>query len=226
MRTVIISVIFALIMGQPAIADELADAKKIVTESVAFVLETMKDRSLSKEERDQKILTRLSPLFDFDSFGAYCLKGAKILSDNAYKKYASLPAAKQNAYLRKWDKRVAVAISQFREYQELFTPHIKKYYLNKLDLVLKSLEDQEIVVSIDDETSKKIGDKYIKIRSSILLDGETIGMEFWFKKVDGDWKAYNVVIGSTDLGESKGADFLSNIEAYGFDRLLEWLKTN
>ncbi len=199
MKTIMMSLLVALFLSPAVFADDVADVKKNVTESVEFVLNTMKDDSIAKDERNDRIIKRLSPLFDFRAFADYCLQG--------YTKHSKKATSEQYA-----------------KYLELFEPHISRYYLGKLDLVLKSLKDQEIKVTVKDPVRK--GKKYIIAKANVLLDGENIKMDFWFVKRNDAYKAFNIVIGKTNLGKAKRADFVVSIKNLGFDKLLEWLKDN
>ena len=65
MKIFILSVICTLLFSQPALADETNLVKKTARERINKVVDTIRDKSLDKKTRNEKIIEIISPMFDF-----------------------------------------------------------------------------------------------------------------------------------------------------------------
>jgi phospholipid transport system substrate-binding protein len=60
----------------------------------------------------------------------------------------------------------------------------------------------------------------------ITIPGEApLTVNYWFRLVNGEWKAYNVVIGGFDLVQLFRQKFGAEIDAKGLDAVIEDLAT-
>jgi len=106
-KILIFSVICTLFFFQPAFADETDSVKKNAWEKINQVIDTMKNKSLDKKTRNEKIIETISPMFDFSQM-------------------AKLSMGKKN-WLRMNKK-------QRQEFNKLFVKRLQESYLEKLDL--------------------------------------------------------------------------------------------
>lgn len=107
MRLLIFSIIFALVYTQPLMASEQGEVRDIVESNIKIVMGFIKDKSLDKQTRNQKIITSMLPFFDFDFMAKVCL---------GKKHWTSLSKARQ------------------KEFTELFVTRLKESYIEKFDL--------------------------------------------------------------------------------------------
>lgn len=97
-----------LIIGQNFVfADEVSEIREMTKEKVDIVINTLRDASLSKEEKKELILETVDALFDFDRMAKLSLG----------KKY--------------WK---SLSKSGRKEFSRLFVERLKQSYLDKLDL--------------------------------------------------------------------------------------------
>ena len=102
--------IFILILfftSSAPLADEVSDIRAMTKEKVDIVINILKDKSLSKNEKKEGILKTIDGLFDFNLMARLSL---------GKKHWKSLSKAKRN------------------EFSELFVERLKLSYLEKLDL--------------------------------------------------------------------------------------------
>ncbi len=88
-------------------ADEISEIRTMTKEKVDLVINTLRDESLSKEEKKERILTTIDGLFDFSLMARLSL---------GKKHWKSLSKAGR------------------KEFSELFVERLKQSYLDKLDL--------------------------------------------------------------------------------------------
>ena len=88
-------------------ADEVSEIRRMTKEKVDIVINTLKDNSLSKEEKKDAILNTVDGLFDFDRM-------AKLSLGKKYWKSLSKDGRK--------------------EFSKLFVERLKQSYIDKLDL--------------------------------------------------------------------------------------------
>jgi len=103
----ILSVICTLLFSQPALADETNLVKKTARERINKVVDTIRDKSLDKKTRNEKIIEIISPMFDFSQM-------------------AKLSMGKKN-----WQR---MNKKQQQEFNKLFVKRLQESYLEKLDL--------------------------------------------------------------------------------------------
>jgi len=103
----ILSVICTLLFSQPALADETNMVKKTARERINKVVDTIRDKSLDKKTRNEKIIEIISPMFDFSQM-------------------AKLSMGKKN-----WQR---MNKKQQQEFNKLFVKRLQESYLEKLDL--------------------------------------------------------------------------------------------
>jgi len=106
-RNLILSVICVFLFSQPALADETDSIKKMVQQKINAVVDHIRDKSLDKTTRNDKILKTILPMFDFSQM-------------------AKLSMGKKN-----WKR---MNKSQRQEFNELFVIRLQESYLEKLDL--------------------------------------------------------------------------------------------
>ena len=107
MRILILSAICALLFSQPAFADEADSVKRFTTEKVNEVVDQIRNKSLDKKTRNEKIIETISPMFDFSQM-------------------AKLSMGKKN-----WKR---MNTKQRQEFNKLFVKRLQESYLEKLDL--------------------------------------------------------------------------------------------
>lgn len=107
MKILIFSAICALLFSQPALADETDLVKKTAREKINQVIDTIRDKSLDKKTRNEKIVETISPMFDFSQM-------------------AKLSMGKKN-----WQR---MSKKQQQEFNNLFVKRLQESYLEKLDL--------------------------------------------------------------------------------------------
>ena len=107
MKIFILSVICTLLFSQPALADETNLVKKTAREKINKVADTIRDKSLDKKTRNEKIIEIISPMFDFSQM-------------------AKLSMGKKN-----WQR---MNKKQQQEFNKLFVKRLQESYLEKLDL--------------------------------------------------------------------------------------------
>jgi len=90
-----------------AMADEAADVQALAKRKITIVVDLIRDKSLSTEERHRRILEAVEPVFDFDQMARLSL---------GKKHWVEL------------DKKTQA------EYLQLFNARLKESYLEKLDL--------------------------------------------------------------------------------------------
>ena len=101
-----ISIILILLGSNFIFADEVSEIREITKEKVDIVINTLKDRSLSKEEKKESILKTIDGLFDFDRMAKLSLgkKHWKSLSKSGRKEFSNLFVEKlKQSYLDKLD---------------------------------------------------------------------------------------------------------------------------
>ncbi|MFH2133387.1 MAG: ABC transporter substrate-binding protein [bacterium] len=106
MRTVILSIIFALVFAQPSMASDQSEVKEIVERNIKIVIDYVKDKGLDKQTRNQKIIDTVVPFFDFDFMAKVCLGKEQwnALNDADQKKFTDLFVKRlQESYLEKLD---------------------------------------------------------------------------------------------------------------------------
>ncbi|MBU2649096.1 ABC transporter substrate-binding protein [bacterium] len=106
MRTVILSMIFALVFAQPSMASDQSEVKDIVERNIKIVIDYVKDKGLDKQTRNQKIIDTVVPFFDFDFMAKVCLGKEQwnALNDADQKKFTDLFVKRlQESYLEKLD---------------------------------------------------------------------------------------------------------------------------
>lgn len=73
MKAVILSLIGLLLVAQPVWADEVTNVRNLVAEKIVVVVDTIKDTSLDKKARNQKIIDTVAPFFSFDQMAKLSL---------------------------------------------------------------------------------------------------------------------------------------------------------
>jgi phospholipid transport system substrate-binding protein len=106
-KILIFSAICALLFSQPALADETDLVKKTARKKINQVIDTIRDKSLDKKTRNEKIVETISPMFDFSQM-------------------AKLSMGKKN-----WQR---MSKKQQQEFNNLFVKRLQESYLEKLDL--------------------------------------------------------------------------------------------
>jgi len=106
-RNIILSAICALLFSQPVFAGETDSIKKIAREKINKVVDCIRDKSLDKKTRNEKILATILPMFDFSQM-------------------AKLSLGKKN--WKRMNKK------QRQAFNKLFVKRLQESYLAKLDL--------------------------------------------------------------------------------------------
>ena len=107
MRIFILASCLALLLPPPALADEAAEVKAMTKERIGFVIGILKDTSVSKQERNAKIIAAVEPIFNFAQM-------------------AKLSLGKKH-----WK---GLSKAQRKEFVEVFSQRLRESYLEKLDL--------------------------------------------------------------------------------------------
>ena len=103
----IISIIFLFLGSNSIFADEVTEIREMTKKKVDLVINTLKDNSLSKEEKKESILKTIDGLFDFD-------------------RMAKLSLGKKH-----WK---SLSVEGRKEFSKLFVEKLEQSYLDKLDL--------------------------------------------------------------------------------------------
>ena len=104
---ILIVLLMLFFTSSSPLADEVSDIRAMTKEKVDIVINILKDKSLSKNEKKEGILETIDGLFDFNLMARLSL---------GKKHWKSLSKAKRN------------------EFSELFVERLKLSYLEKLDL--------------------------------------------------------------------------------------------
>jgi len=107
MKILLFSVIIALMMPPLIFADETAAVKKDAQQRINAVIDHIRDKSLDKKTRNEKIIAAIAPMFDFSQM-------------------AKLSMGKKNWSL--------MNPAQRQEFIDLFSVRLQESYLEKLDL--------------------------------------------------------------------------------------------
>ncbi len=107
MRAFIFSIIAALLFAQPSLANDVADVQEIVDRNIKIVIKYVKDKSLDKQTRNDKIIKTVVPFFDFNFMAKVCLE-------------------------KKHRKKLSKA--QRKEFTDSFVKRLQESFLEKLDL--------------------------------------------------------------------------------------------
>lgn len=107
MKAIHLLTLFGLLFATPALADDLTEVKNLMETRVGMVIDTLRGNHSTKEERNDKILKIVEPVFDFDRM-------AKISLGKTHWK--------------------ALNDSQRGEFSNLFTHRLQESYLEKMDL--------------------------------------------------------------------------------------------
>ncbi len=112
--TVIFAVTISLVVALPALlfapgvmASEESEVKKLTQEKITIVIDVLRNKGLSKEEKKKRIVAAVDPIFDF-------------------KRMAWLSLGKKH--------RSAMNKAQKKEFSKLFVKRLKESYLEKLEL--------------------------------------------------------------------------------------------
>ena len=186
-----------LIIGQNFVfADEVSEIREMTKEKVDIVINTLRDASLSKEEKKELILETVDALFDFDRMAKLSLG----------KKY--------------WK---SLSKSGRKEFSRLFVERLKQSYLDKLDLYTDEevvvdeanqkkknrVEVLTYLVSKDDKMEMKYKLYKHKKKGWLVYDVEVLGVSIvqtyrsqfsgYLKKKSMD-ELMNLLRSSDDLG--------------------------
>ena len=107
MKVLVSSLIIALLLFQPAFANEIAAVKTNAEKRINAFINYIRDKNLDKKTRNQKIIASISPMFDFSQM-------------------AKLSMGKKN-----WTR---MNPAQRKEFNQLFVIRLQESFLEKLDL--------------------------------------------------------------------------------------------
>ena len=107
MRTLILAVLFTLATSFVTYADEKAEVLLLIKSRIDKIVELLRNEKISKAERDKKIITTISPIFDFALMAKISL---------GKKHWRPLSAEERKAFI------------------DLFVLRLQESYLDKLDL--------------------------------------------------------------------------------------------
>lgn len=96
-----------LLLATPALADDTESVKNLTRQKINAVIDHLKNGTIDKNARDQKVVKEINPLFDFSQM-------------------AKLSMGKKN-----W---VMMNEAQRAEFNDLFVKRLQESYLEKLDL--------------------------------------------------------------------------------------------
>ncbi len=107
MKTLVMSIICALLFAPLVMADEKADIEALVRDKIGIVIDTVKNKKLDKAVRNKKIIDTVVPFFEFEFMAKVCL-------------------GKQN-----WQP---LSKAQQKEFTDVFVKRLQDFFLEKLDL--------------------------------------------------------------------------------------------
>ena len=107
MKYLCLSFIYLFILVQPALADDKSDVEKLLQTRINTVVSLLQKNDMDKQERNDKIIEIVTPLFNFEQMAKLSLG----------KKY--------------W---TGITKEQKKEYTSLFVKRLQESYLEKLDL--------------------------------------------------------------------------------------------
>jgi len=107
MKILSLLIVILLLLPLPIFADEAATVKKLAEQKISAVIDHIRDTSLDKRTRNDKIIATIAPMFDFSQM-------AKLSMGKKY-----------------WG---VMKPAQRKEFNELFVIRLQESYLEKLDL--------------------------------------------------------------------------------------------
>jgi len=172
MKKGIMIVLSLLLLSQPALALERGPVDAFVKEKLQGVLNHLRNKALAKQERNERILKIVNESFDF-------------------KLMAMLSLGKKH--------RARLSKPENKRYIHLFTRHLQKTYLDKLDLYT----DEELVMNPPVHVRKKV-----HILTEMVSDDNRIGIlyKLYDSKKKG-WQIYDVEVEGVSLIRSYKSQF-------------------
>ncbi len=107
MRTWLSAALVLMTVCVPARADDLADAGRVVTETVDAVMAVLRDAALTPVQKSEKIVSKIRPVFDFELM-------------------ARLTLGK-----REWTK---LSDEQKKEFTDLFVVNLQSSYMDRIEV--------------------------------------------------------------------------------------------
>jgi phospholipid transport system substrate-binding protein len=137
------SLIIALLLLQPVFADEIAGVKKMAAQSINAFIDHIRDKTLDKETRNEKIIAAISPMFDFSQMAKLSMgkKNWSLMNPGQRKEFNELFAIRlQESFLEKLDLYTdeEVVVDQARQVKSRI--HVRSYVVskdNKIEMIYK-----------------------------------------------------------------------------------------
>ena len=195
MKTLLYVLLFALVMNQPLMADDLTDVSGLVKDKIGVVIRTLRDTKLEQRVKNKTVIRALTPVLDFRFMALMSI----------VKKY-----------------RVKLTKQQKTEYLDLFTERLQESFLEKLELYT---DEEIVLRKTEYATRKgKVSKKKIKVLLELVSSDSRIEMLFKFRKSKNGWKAYDVEIMGVSVVQTYRSQFLGVLKKSGIEGLLSKMR--
>lgn len=148
MKFLVYAVLFTLLFCQPGLTNELEEVDLLAKEKIGALIEILQDESLDKAERNTRVISLLTPIFDFPRMAQLSL---------GQKYWKQLSPEKQ------------------REFSDLFVKRIQNSYLEKLELYTDEnvlfKETKQVKKRIHVLTELVSGDETIEVLYKLYKSG-------------------------------------------------------
>lgn len=148
MKFLVYAVLFTLLFSQPGLTNELEEVDLLAKEKIGALIEILQDESLDKAERNTRVISLLTPIFDFPRMAQLSL---------GQKYWKQLSPEKQ------------------REFSDLFVKRIQNSYLEKLELFTDEnvlfKETKQVKKRIHVLTQLVSGDETIEVLYKLYKSG-------------------------------------------------------
>lgn len=132
----ILSLFFILVLTQNLFADEKADVEKQLLSKIDGVIKIVSDKSLSKEDRNAKIVELVTPAFDFVLMAKLSLgKTWKTLDKDTKKEFVSL-------YVERMKKSYSEKLDTYTN-QKVEVTNIKQPKSNRIEIDTNLISDTD-----------------------------------------------------------------------------------
>ncbi len=148
MKFLVYAVLFTLLFSQPGLSNELEEVDLLAKEKIGAMIEILQDECLDKAERNARVISLLTPIFDFPRMAQLSL---------GQKYWKQLSPEKQ------------------REFSDLFVKRIQNSYLEKLELYTDEnvlfKETKQVKKRIHVLTELVSGDETIEVLYKLYKSG-------------------------------------------------------
>ena len=139
-------------------------------------------------------------------------EGRRALMRNLIKDRFSFEEMSKLSLARHWRKRSA---EERKEFVLLFSDLVESAYIDKIE----RYTDEEILYG-----AEKIKDGRAVVKTRIMSKGTEVPIDYKLKKMDGDWKVYDILVEGVSLISNYRSQFSSIIRTSSYEELVIRLK--